>query len=105
MSSRPRRDSIPTVAEVVAWSAGLLLLAIYAGLRARQSAAAAGEVRAFREFKAERTEKTDGTGTTGATGTAAASTRLLTWSSPDQSLWSPERKRGWQQGWVAEKPA
>ena len=91
---------------MVAWSAGLLLLAIYAGLRARQSVSAAGEVRAFREFKAERTEKSDKADRTEAAGTAAtASTRLLTWGNPDQSLWSPERKRGWQESWVAEKPA
>jgi sortase A len=105
MSSRPRRDSIPRVAEAVAWSAGLLLLAIYAGLRARQSAVAASEVRAFREFKTDRTRTTEKTEKTETAEKAAASARLLTWSTPDQSLWSPERKRGWQQGWIAEKPA
>jgi sortase A len=68
-----RGEGAPRVAEIAAWGVGLILLALYGGLRARSTIAANRELREFKRAKA------------------------LSWAAPDQSLWSPERIRAWRQ--------
>jgi len=81
------------VAEVVAWSVGLLLLAVYVGVRTRQRVVAKNEIRRFESARSlER-------------GKASVPERPLSWGTPDQSLWSPERIKAWQQGSAAAKTA
>jgi sortase A len=87
------------VAEYAAWTIGLILLALYAGLRARHTAAAHRELREFKETKAlDRGKTLEQPKTFG-------ETRPLTWNTPDQSLWSPDRVRAWHQSLAAAAPA
>jgi sortase A len=81
LSSVGKRSAIPRVAEIAAWTLGLVLLALYGGLRARHTAVANREVREFKEA------------------------RSLSWAAPNQSLWAPERIRAWQQNSAGAKPA
>jgi sortase A len=67
-----RRGALYRAAEIAAWGAGLLLLAMYGGSRIRQMVTATREVREFGRVK------------------------TLSWHPPDQSLWAPERIRAWE---------
>jgi sortase A len=72
-----RAGAVHRIAEIVAWTVGVVLLVFYGATRARQTAAAKREVREFTRVREQ--------------------ARTLSWGSPDQSLWSPERIRAWQQ--------
>jgi sortase A len=72
-SSTPVKGSGPRIAEVAAWTIGLALLALYVGTRAHQTTASQNGVREF------------------------ARIRSLAWGAPNQSLWSPERVKAWQE--------
>ena len=78
-----RTGTVHRIAEVVAWTVGVVLLVFYGATRARQTVAAKREVREFARVKEQ--------------------ARTLSWGSPDQSLWSPERIHAWQQ--VSTGPA
>ena len=72
-----RTGTVHRIAEVVAWTVGVVLLVFYGATRARQTVAAKREVSEFARVKEQ--------------------ARTLAWGSPDQSLWSPDRIRAWQQ--------
>lgn len=77
MKTASRTGTLHRIAEIVAWTVGVALLVFYGATRARQTAAAKREVREFARVKEQ--------------------ARTLSWGSPDQSLWAPERVRAWQQ--------
>lgn len=81
MRASVRWDSGPRVAEIAAWTLGLVLLALYGGLRAHHTATASRELQEFKRAKA------------------------LSWGAPDQSLWSPERIRAWRQNTAGARTA
>jgi len=102
MEAEPRRrGGALRRAEILAWTLGLALIALYVGIRARNSAAAKGELRRFEQKRAQASQPA--THPVPAAGTAAAASvapalepeRSLSWSTPDQSLWSPERVKAW----------
>jgi sortase A len=78
--SSPRAAAV-RIGEVLAWTVGLLLLATYFGIRDGQTSAARHGLADFQRA------------------------RWLSWTSPDQSLWSPERVRAWQVSLAASKAA
>jgi sortase A len=93
LSAIGKRPAALRFAEIGAWTLGLVLLALYAGLRARHTAAAHRELREFKQAKAfEQTR-------------ALEQARTLSWGTPNQSLWSPERVRAWRQSLTAATPA
>jgi len=69
----PVRSAGPRIAEIAAWTLGLALLALYVGTRTHQTVASHEGVREF------------------------ARLRSLAWTTPDKSLWSPERIKAWEQ--------
>ena len=99
MSSVARRPGALRVVEVAAWTLGLALLALYGGLRIRHTAAARRELKEFREVKALDRGKTL------EQPKALGEVRPLTWNTPDQRLWSPERVRAWHESLAATAPA
>jgi sortase A len=72
---------------------GLLLVAVYLGVRTRQRVVAKNEIRRFESAKDL------------ARGKAPAPEKPLSWRAPDQSLWAPERIKAWQQSSTAAKTA
>jgi sortase A len=58
---------------LLAWTLGIVLLVVYFGIRGSQTSAAREGVEQFQRA------------------------RSLSWASPDQSLWSPERVQAWKQ--------
>jgi sortase A len=75
------RETVLRTGELLAWTVGILLLAVYFGIRGSQTSAAQHGLFQFR------------------------SARALSWPRPDQSLWSPERVRAWHQSLAASKAA
>jgi sortase A len=80
--------------EVAAWASGIALLAVFAGLRLE---GAIGRKAALRDF-AERKASLSAPAVPAAAVSAPAPSRSLgDFLSPDMSLWSPERMRGFRE--------
>lgn len=109
MSANPERMSGRRILEVLLWTVGLVLLALYVTTRARQRAGAAREVREFHHDRSTVTGQSARIPPTAETAQSAKSPasptreeapalRELSWGPPDQSLWSPVRVRAWKAG-------
>src|SRR5215813_7568458 len=79
-----RRMTAGRRVELLAWTLGLLALALYFGIRARQKAAARTELRSFEQARSTLARETPFAGPP------------LKWGEPDRSLWSPERVKAWR---------
>jgi len=86
------RPAVVRRLEVAAWASGILLLAAYAGVRLE---GAIGRRHALREFAEHKASLSLPVAT--AVIAPAPSRSLGDFLSPDMSLWSPERVRGFQQ--------
>jgi sortase A len=101
MEAEPRRrGGALRRAEILAWTLGLALIALYFGIRARNSAAAKSELRRFEQLRAQASQPATHSAppldAAPSLAPALEPERPLSWSTPDQSLWSPERVRAWQ---------
>ena len=85
--------SRPWAVERLAWGVGILCLAVYAAIRIAGAAGAHRELGRFERSKHVSAAPAAASGSA----TSAAAPRSLALASPDTTLWSPERIRGWQE--------
>jgi sortase A len=93
------RERLPRlrILEIALWVLGVVLLGSYFGIRARQRAVAARDVREFQRARQQESQRLPQPAPEPARPQQPeAAARQLAWGEPDQSLWSPERIRAWR---------
>ena len=88
-------------AEIAAWTLGVLLIAAYFAIRARQAAGAREELRKFEQQREQARASSSiappaaPAAPAEASAAPAATPVSLAWREPDKSLWSHERVKAW----------